>query len=247
MDSYNAKSCDALSKPYYHPIEAALRWCGLIEHEAEIVQKIGHGYIPTINEFPQWPCLRINTEKIFDAIANGEMRYGRLGREVEPGEQVTPTKRTVRHTVLKAWMAEHEPGQKPPFLFDEVERGIHPAITVESFQVLQAERDALRMRLEKAVEVYREIRQERDELKAKVDAQASTEKPLSTKERQTLLKLVAGMAVAGYRHDPQAKRGDTVPQIVSDLDGLGISVDEDTVRKHLKKAAETVLPATVKT
>lgn len=72
-------------------------------------------------------------------------------------------------------------------------------------------------------------------------------KPLSTKERQSLLKLVVGMAIAGYGHDPQAKRSDTVPQIVSDLDGLGISVDEDTVRKYLKKAAETVLPATFKT
>lgn len=79
MESYNAKSCHALSKPFYHPIEAALRWCGLIEHEAEIIQKIGLGCIPTVSDFPQWPCLRVNTEKILDALLNEEMPYGRMG------------------------------------------------------------------------------------------------------------------------------------------------------------------------
>jgi hypothetical protein len=35
-----------------------------------------------------------------------------------------------------------------------------------------------------------------------------SEKPLGTKERDSLLKLVIGMAIGGYRYDPKAKRSE---------------------------------------
>lgn len=65
---------------------------------------------------------------------------------------------------------------------------------------------------------------------------------LGTRERDTLLKLVIGMAIAGYRYSPDAARSDAPAEIASDLAKLGMSVTDDTVRKWLKEAARTVLP-----
>lgn len=98
-------------------------------------------------------------------------------------------------------MAEHEPGQKPAFLFDEIERETHARYNAETFRALQAERDALKARVDNATEAYKQLRRERDELKAAVDAQATAEKPLGTTERNTLLKLVIGMATAYHGYD----------------------------------------------
>jgi hypothetical protein len=61
---------------------------------------------------------------------------------------------------------------------------------------------------------------------------------VSAKERSSLLKLVIGMAVAGYRYDPQAKRNEASAEIAGDLARLGIPLDPDTVRKWLREAAQ---------
>ena len=70
-----------------------------------------------------------------------------------------------------------------------------------------------------------------------------TDKPLGTTERNTLLKLVIGMAIKGYLYDPMALKSATLKEIVDDLAELGIAIDNGTVRKYLKEAANTVLPA----
>lgn len=64
---------------------------------------------------------------------------------------------------------------------------------------------------------------------------------LSTREKNTLLKLVLGMAIKGYTYDPKQSRNSAVTDIASDLEALGISVDADTIRKWLKEAAESHL------
>lgn len=53
IEQYNNKSCNALEKPYYKPIEVALGWCILIEYEVEILQKSGRSIIPDIVAFKQ--------------------------------------------------------------------------------------------------------------------------------------------------------------------------------------------------
>lgn len=170
MENYNAKSCNALEKPYYKPIEAALRWCGLINYEVAILQTVGEELLPPIGAFPQWGCLRANAEKVYDAVIHGELPYGRDGKTVSTGEHVKKERLTIRHTDLKAWMAKHYPDQKPPFLFDEVERATHSAINANSFLALQVERDALRLRVEKATEVYRNLSQELNDIKGERDS-----------------------------------------------------------------------------
>jgi hypothetical protein len=68
------------------------------------------------------------------------------------------------------------------------------------------------------------------------------EKSLGTREQESLLKLVIGMAVAGYGYDPKAERSPQIPEIAGDLELAGISMSDDTVRKWLRAAAE-LLPS----
>lgn len=164
MNTYNAKSCSALAKLHYRPIDAALRWCGLIDHEVKILTAAGEAQYPPLGAFPQWPCLRSNIEKIIDAVENGDLPCGRDGKTVNPGDHVAPGRRTIRHSDLKAWMTKYHPDQKPQFLFDEVERTTHAAISADSFRALQADRDALKARIDKAIEAYQTLRQERDRI-----------------------------------------------------------------------------------
>jgi hypothetical protein len=120
VTNYDAKSCSALEKPYYRPIEAALRWCGLTKHEPEIIGAMSSGELtPPFNRFPQWPCLYLNTEKIVDAIRHSELPGGRDGVTVVDPSGVAKHRLTIRHSDLKKWMAATEPGKTPAFLFGE--------------------------------------------------------------------------------------------------------------------------------
>lgn len=63
-------------------------------------------------------------------------------------------------------------------------------------------------------------------------------KPLHTKEKETLLKLVIGMAKDAYGYDPLASRS-PVPKEISDiLAQRGMPLDPDTVRRWLKEAGK---------
>lgn len=73
-------------------------------------------------------------------------------------------------------------------------------------------------------------------------AQAA-EKPFRARERDSLLKLVIGMAVDAYGHDPKAPRSPTAQELADHLARLGIPLEADTVRKYLKEGAELMLSA----
>ena len=172
MAGYNTKSCNALQKPYYRSIEVALRWCDLIEHEALILQELERSgiHIPVAGQFPRWLCLRVNTEKIFDALAHGEIPCGRDGQTVNPDDHVAPARRTARHTDLRIWMAKHYPDQKPDFLFDEIERSAHAAINANPFRALQADVLAARADLAREEKRREKIAKERDSLLGQRDS-----------------------------------------------------------------------------
>lgn len=65
---------------------------------------------------------------------------------------------------------------------------------------------------------------------------------LSESERNSLLKLVFGMAVAAYQYDPGKNRnsatGENRGSIAADLSRLGLNLNADTVRKFIKEAEE---------
>ena len=136
------------AKTYYRPIEAAIRWSGLLRFERRILATLGQRPLPEATEFPRWPMLRLNTERIFDALAHGEMPYGKEGlvRDTQ-GLTMDDLSLTVRHVDLKSWMAHYYPGEKPAFLFDEIERALHPAISLDTVGALLAEREAIKARL----------------------------------------------------------------------------------------------------
>lgn len=64
----------------------------------------------------------------------------------------------------------------------------------------------------------------------------SQAKELDVRERESLLKLVIGMAVGRYRHELGAKKSVAVTPILQDVERLGLSVSAETVRKYLKEA-----------
>jgi len=207
MESYDAKSCSALTKLHYRPIDAALRWCGLIDHEVKILAAAGEAQYPPLGSFPQWPCLRSNIEIIIDAIENGDLPCGRDGKTVNPGDHVAPGRRTVRHSDLKTWMTNYHPDKKPKFLFDEVERTTHAAINADSVRALQVDRDALKVRIEKATEAYRALKQDRDTIAGERDSLAAmVEKTYtpSARAETSYLNIIGAMLVqltAGRAND----------------------------------------------
>lgn len=74
-----------------------------------------------------------------------------------------------------------------------------------------------------------------------VEENTLPQKILSTRERNTLLKLVIGIAIEQYAYDPNKSRNEAASQISSDLVRHKISIDPDTIRKYFKQAIE-VLP-----
>lgn len=64
------------------------------------------------------------------------------------------------------------------------------------------------------------------------------EQDLGSRERVSMLKLVIGMAMKGYIYNPTAARNPATSEIAGDLSELGISLDEDTIRKYLVEARE---------
>jgi len=58
------------------------------------------------------------------------------------------------------------------------------------------------------------------------------EKRLGARERDSMLKLVIGMAIKGYGYDPKAGRSGAAREIAGDLLLAGLALDEDTIRKY---------------
>ena len=67
-------------------------------------------------------------------------------------------------------------------------------------------------------------------------------KPKGGVNRNTLLKMIIGMAIKGYNYDPAAKRSNTSSEIEKDLKDLKIGLDDDPIRKALKEAATLIPP-----
>lgn len=173
-------------RTFYRPIEAAIRWSGLERFESRILEVVGTRNIPSPEDFPRWPMLRLNVERIFDAMRNRELPYGRGGITCDDPSSLDDPQLTVRHVDLRAWMARFYPSQKPAFLFDDIERQLHPAISVEAVQALLADREVLRAQL---ADHQREIEALRKEIKR----QGAPDRVLGTRSETTYLNIVGGL------------------------------------------------------
>lgn len=63
-----------------------------------------------------------------------------------------------------------------------------------------------------------------------------------SRERNTLLKLIIGLAIGGYGYDPKSSKSTVPKQISDDFVLFGLDITDDTVRKWLKEASG-ILPA----
>lgn len=68
------------------------------------------------------------------------------------------------------------------------------------------------------------------------------EKPLAAREKNTLLKIIIGMAIKGYGYDPNASKSEIPKRIETALGLLGMDVTDETISKYLKLATAMVLP-----
>ena len=80
-------------------------------------------------------------------------RWADLVREALDDPQLT-----VRHVDLKAWMAHYYPGDRPGFLFDDIERSVHPVVSVDTLNILLADREATKVQLAELSQVYEALR-----------------------------------------------------------------------------------------
>lgn len=81
----------------------------------------------------------------------------------------------------------------------------------------------------------------KDELKALAQSAGNNsheQDDLKDSERSSLFKLILGMAIAGYKFNPQAEKNTAISDITEDLQKLGIGMSDDTVRKWINKAGE---------
>ncbi|MBO9355995.1 hypothetical protein GG851_18555 [Bordetella petrii] len=134
------------AKVFYTPIQAAIRWSGLLAHESEIINGLHGANRLSRQQFAQWPFLHLNLDRIFDGLVHGDLPYGRRGITSNDSSLLTDPDLTVRHVDLRIWMQRNYPDQRPEFLFDVLERAMHPAIDIELIQSLIAERELLRAR-----------------------------------------------------------------------------------------------------
>lgn len=110
------------------------------------------------------------------------------------------------------------------------------------YQVLQEENQHLRQEIEALKAEVERLQAENAQLKA--GARVSGE--INPREKETLYRLIIGMAQAGYLYDPNALKNSAVADIHKDLDRLGIGLGERTIRSHLNAAKDYLPPKPIK-
>jgi hypothetical protein len=216
-------------KLFYRPLEAAIRWCELIDYEAQILEMGLDCPSRLVNAFPQWPCLPANVEKILDAVRNGELPYGALGITVRPGTPVDHRLLTIRHSDFKRWMYHYHPDQRPSFLFSQ-NAAIHESTHYSAYLILQADRDALHVQLKNTEARLQELM---DNLKAAglerdyLRMLAESKQQLSDQSKSTylnvigaLVDLILGSTETGRKHSIFESQASIVDSITSHHNGV---------------------------
>lgn len=226
---YAIQSCNPYAKVFYRPIDAALRWCNLMAHEAEILEVAWSDLSNLSKAFPQWPCLHANAEKIFDAIHHGELAYGCFGVPVDIGTPVDSSQLTVRHTDLRFWMARYYPDQRPAFLFEQSLKH-HRAVSISTYLALQADRDALQLQIKNIEASYQQLL---DELEAvgldreKILQLLKANSKLSDRSEAGYLKVIGALVELILGHSPSGKPHSVFDSQTSIVDSISAHHKDD--------------------
>lgn len=184
-----------ISKVFYRPIEASIRWAGLLRYEQVILASISSSRnLPQSLDCPRWGELQLCTDRIYDGILNGELPFGRDGITTHDTELMDSPDLTVRHVDLKCWMRQHYPEQRPGFLFSRSERIAHPFITLETGQAMLVERMALKSALDQYKRQLLELQEKHDALlKQSTVIPACAQCPISDRAEATYLHIIGVM------------------------------------------------------
>lgn len=185
------------ARTYYRPIEAAIRWAGLLRFEPRILEALGERPLPKADDFPRWPLLRLYADRIFDGMVHGELPHGKAGivRDDVRLELDDPAL-TIRHVDLKPWVARYYPGEKPSFLFNEMERALHPTISQRALSVLLVEREAAKVELTELHQAHESLRAAHEALAkdhATRIAEGDNARELGSRSEATYLNVIGGL------------------------------------------------------
>jgi hypothetical protein len=200
---------------YPVPVAAAL-WCGIPPGEIQEHLDASNQVHRAVYRHPYIPCLEPRCRAMHEAIEKGALLVSRENGKSFDGttDHVAPERRHVTRQNLKEWIAREFPADKPAFLFDEIERKTHAAINADAFRALQADRDALKARIDKAEEWAKTIIAERNALLGERDSlRAMVEKMNAPGERAetTYLNIIGAMLGLMLGKSPAGK-----PQSVFD-------------------------------
>ena len=184
-----------VSKVYYRPIEAAIRWAGLLKHKKEILRLISWPrHLPMTLDFPGWTELRLCTERIYDAIFNGELPYGCNGITQNDKALWDSPDLTIRHVDLKRWMRDQYPEHRPAFLFSRRERIAHPIITLETGQAMLVERKAMKAELKQCRRQLEMLQEQHHVLSKQIEVtSACNEYSITNRAESTYQHIIGGM------------------------------------------------------
>lgn len=152
-----------------------------------------------------------------------------------------------RELIMRARVSHHLSNQNSPakFLDWAVRTRIPvPAPLLAAVQEQTQHEEDHKARQDQQADQTEFLRQEVERLTSLLAQQdAKTQDgALGTLERSSLLKLILGMAIANYKHDPRALRTTTASAMLQDFDTVGIAISDDTIRKYLHEAAEYAPP-----
>lgn len=80
------------------------------------------------------------------------------------------------------------------------------------------------------------------EAKLTIDSLCKHTTDIHPRERNTMLKIIIGMAIKGYAYNPLAAKNSSASEVSGDLAEVGIPVSDDTIRKLLIEAT-ALLPS----
>lgn len=160
----SCETVQACFSVYHIPVAAAL-WCGVpaeqVAGELRIAVSIGQSNAlgRAILRHPYLKCLEPRIRAIHAAIDSGDLQVCREdGRKID--DHVAYERRHVYGLDLKEWAKKIAPTERPAFLFDQIERDTHSAISVEAYRIIKAANDAKDIKLSQAHERIKDLTEE---------------------------------------------------------------------------------------
>lgn len=201
------KLFDSHLKLFYTPIEAALRWCDLLEYEHRILEAKWLYADQLLTLFPQWPCLATHVGLILDAVRHGELRSYQSELLTTIEYRGTPSFR-IRHGELKAWMSLYHPDERPPYLFTR-SADAEGSVKWGHYLKVKSERDALESLYGQVSESHKNVSLKLAELTAEVDRlypSASIQSQINPRSEGGLLDVIGALLKLLLSEHPLKKR-----------------------------------------